>query len=205
MCHGPPFLFHPSRSTKHPTLAPQSSYLIGCKCVSHLQDAQCFNFWYFSHSSSLPPHPTSSVSSTTHMGLYFHRHSNSRVPCWNLDIHPPTISPIKLFPPTSSLACLTLLHTPLHPIHHNICIRLKREERREEFLLFLFPPIFFQISNVCCSVLCARIKTVTICALIAANLATWIISNSNRVTVLHKEKPLLFLMNTLTLSPALSP
>ncbi len=118
---------------------------------------------------------------------------------------PPTISPIKLFPPTSSLACLTLLHTPLHPIHHNICIRLKREERREEFLLFLFPPIFFQISNGCCSVLCARIKTVTICALIAANLATWIISNSNRVTVLHKEKPLLFLMNTLTHSPALSP
>ncbi len=81
----------------------------------------------------------------------------------------------KCFPPTSSLACLTLLHTPLHPIHHNICIRLKQEERREEFLLCLFPPIFFQISNGCCSVLCACIKTVTICALISANLATWII------------------------------
>lgn len=167
-------------------------------------------YWYFSHSSSLPPHPTSSVSSIAHMGLCFHRHSNSRVPAgiW-APPHPHTHHfTHKGFSPTfpSSLACLTLLHTPLHPIHHNICIRLKGEERREEFLLFLFPPIFFQISNSCCSVLCAfcaRIKTVMICALIAANLATWIISRCNRFTVLHKEK--LSLMNALTLSPAFSP
>lgn len=134
-----------------------SSNLIVCESVSHLQDAQCFNFLVF---LTLSLHPTSSVSSTTHMGLCFHRHSNSRVPCWNLDIRftPPSLHDFahKGFPPSllSSLACLTLLHTPLHPIHNNICIRLKGEERREEFLLFLFPVIFLQITKGCCSVLC---------------------------------------------------
>lgn len=123
---------------------------------------------------------------------------------------PPTISPIKVFPPTSSLfTCLSDPFTHPTPPHSPQYMYKTKARRKEGGISLVFVSSYFLpnfkwllLSSLC---FCARIKTVTICALIAANLATWIISNSNRVTVLHKEKPLLFLMNTLTLSSALSP